>query len=167
MQDQIDISLNTIIDFYWIKKGEQQKLYVIFNFCSHLMFIFEITMVFYVNGVKLNGERSRFLVPEIRVQIPAGSLSQIQVKNWVSQIIRACSTLASTYCKPAMWDTLVGVINSHLRRHLQVWRWSTYVHNAQLVYLSHRGSWNPKSLTLRYCSDWIRRLLDGGGPSKH
>ena len=36
------------------------------------------------------------LEPEIQVQIPAGSLSHIQIEKWVWGITQACDTLAST-----------------------------------------------------------------------
>ena len=41
------------------------------------------------------------------------------------------------------------------------------VHNAQQVYLNRQGLWHPTPLTKRYFSGWIRRMVSGGGPSKH
>ena len=59
-----------------------------------------------------------------------------------------CGTLAST--ANLKWGApLYLVINSHLRMHLQIWRQSTYVHNALLLYLNSRGSWYPTSLTVK------------------
>ena len=74
---------------------------------------------------------------------------------------------SSKYCKLAIITTLLVVINSHLRMHLQIWRLSMDVHYTQLVYLTHRGSCYPTPLTERYCTGWIRRMLNGGEPSKH
>ena len=63
---------------------------------------------------------------------------------------------SSKYCNPAMGDIGGDV--------LQIQRQSTDVQNAQLVYLNCGGSWYPTPLI---CTDWIRRMLNIGGPSTH
>ena len=70
---------------------------------------------------------------------------------------------SSKYCNPIMGTPLQVVINNHL----QIWRRSVIVHNAQLTYLNCLSSWYQTAFNRRYCAGWFRRMLNEGEPSKH
>ena len=80
-------------------------------------------------------------------------------------MIELFDTLASTLTLQWETDIVWVVINSHLRMHLQIWRQSTDSHNVQMVYLNRLMV--PNLFTGRYCTSWIRSMLNRGKPSKH